>query len=101
MFSLHLPKLTAADAEHAPLENHKQAGCQGCRALWTEARQGVVSVRGHAAVCDPPGQRCRLAPGTAHPPLPSQPGPGAAAAPRRERALCGTARLPSEGCIDL
>lgn len=45
MFSLHLPKLTAAVAEHVPLENHKQAGCQLCRALWTEACQGLVSKR--------------------------------------------------------
>lgn len=34
MFSLHLPKPTAAVAEHVPLENHRQAGCQGCGALW-------------------------------------------------------------------
>lgn len=50
MFSLHLPKLTAAVAEHVSLENHKQAGCQLRRALWTEACQGLVSVKGHSRV---------------------------------------------------
>lgn len=50
MFSLHLPKLTAAVTEHVPLENHKWAGCQVCRALWTEACQGLVSVKGHRRV---------------------------------------------------
>jgi len=51
MFSLHLPKLTAAVTEHVPLENHKRAGCQVCGALWTEACQGLVSVKGHCERC--------------------------------------------------
>lgn len=50
MFSLHLPKLTAAVTEHVPLENNKRAHCQACRALWTEACQGLVSVKGRCCV---------------------------------------------------
>lgn len=50
MFSFPLSELTAAVTEHVPLENHKRAGCQVCRALWAGPCQGLVSVKGRCCV---------------------------------------------------
>lgn len=105
MFSLHLPKLMAAVTEHVPLENHKRADCQ---ALWTEACQGLVSVKGRCCVgAGEAALQVGLGRVTAQDRAPRQQGWGQARRCRHSRtASCRaawqsqpcarTARLPSE-----